>query len=175
MWRRSSGVDQLELEGAQDVFCGCVVVAVAAVSHGRGDNCGLEGGAEAGGGLLDPAVGVENQAKSGSPILGGHGEGRKDQSRVDGGTHGPADDPSAVEVHDASKVEPAFGDVGVGDIWHTDLVGGRGRRILGETIGGDRVVVVTVGPLDTVATALAVVGPQLFIKRATLLRPWRLP
>ena len=70
-----------------------------------------------------------------------HGEGGQDECRVDGGAHGPTDDPAAVEVEDAGEIEPAFVGLYVGDVGDPDLIGGSGGRRLGEAVGSDGVVV----------------------------------
>ena len=62
--------------------------------------------------------------------------------------HGPADDPTAIEVHDASQVETAFVGMDVGDVADPDLVGGTGGGQLGQAIGSNGLVVIAVSGLD---------------------------
>ena len=57
-----------------------------------------------------------------------HAPGRQDQLGVDVWVHGPADDPSAVEVHDAGQIEPTFFGGDVSDVGDPDLIGGVGGR-----------------------------------------------
>ena len=67
---------------------------------------------------------------------------------VDVWVHGPADDSTAVEVHDASLVEPAFLGGDVSDVCDPDLIGSARGGPIGQAMGGDGLVVVTVGRVD---------------------------
>ena len=157
-----AAVDQFQFEGTPEAFhCG-VVVAVAPAAHG-GDQAGrFQGRPEVPGGVLDAAVGVEEQTWRGLAVQDRHGEGGQDECRVDGRAHGPTDDPAAVEVEDAGEIEPAFVGLYVGDVGDPDLVGGSGGRRLGEAVGSDGVVVVAVGGPDAVAALLAATEAPAF-------------
>ena len=77
------------------------------------------------------------------------------QRGVDVLAHGPANEPAAVEVQDAGQIEPAFLGGNIGDVREPDLVGSSGLGSFGQAVGGDGLVVVTVGGLDPIAALLA--------------------
>ena len=150
-----AAVDQLQFEGAPEAFHGGVVVAVAPAAHG-GDQAGrLQCRPEVAGGVLDAAVGVEDQTGWGLAVQDRHGEGGEDESRVDGVAHGPTDDPAAVEIEDAGEIKPTLVGGDVGDVGDPDLVGSSGLWGFSQVVGSDGVVVVAVGGLDAIATFLA--------------------
>lgn len=72
----NAAVDQLELEGAPEAFHGRVIVAVASAVHGRDEPGGLKRSPEVGCGILDTAIGMEDQAGRGSAVQDGHRESR---------------------------------------------------------------------------------------------------
>ena len=67
-------VDQLELEGAPEAFDGGVIVAVGSAAHG-GDQAGVvEGLAIISAGVLDAAIGVEEQVGGRAAMQEGHSQ-----------------------------------------------------------------------------------------------------
>ena len=57
-----AAIDQFQLERGPEAFHGGVVLAVGAAAHGGEEARGFESGAEVGG-VLDPSVCVEQQAR----------------------------------------------------------------------------------------------------------------
>src|ERR1035438_4159177 len=79
----------------------------------------------------------------------GHPPSGQDQFGVDVFAHGPSGEAAAVQIHDASQIEPAFLGRYVSDVPEPDLVGGAGSGQVRQAIGGDGLVVVAVGGADT--------------------------
>ena len=71
-----ASVDQFQFEGAPEAFHGRVIVAVASAAHGRDEPGGLKRSPEVGCGILDTAIGMEDQAGRGSAVQDGHRESR---------------------------------------------------------------------------------------------------
>ncbi len=156
-----TSVDEFDFEGAPEAFHGGVVVAVALPAHGRKELGLGQSGSKISGGVLDTAIGVEEQLGSWLAVLERHVERGHDQRGVDPFAHGPTDDLSAVKVKDAGEVKPTFLGLDVGDVGDPDLIGCRGRWSLRQAIGHDGVVVVAVGGLDAVAALLAAAEASL--------------
>src|SRR2546423_11982866 len=141
-------VDEFQFEGAPEGFHGGVVVAAGFTAHGGQGLALSQGVTEIGAGVLAAAIGMKDQLWRRLAMSLSHVPGREDQLGVDVLVHGPADDPTAIEVHDASQVEPAFLSMDVGDVAEPDLVGRTGSGQLGQAIGSNGLVVVAVGGLD---------------------------
>ena len=71
-----AAVDQPELVGAIEAFHGRVIATVAAAAHGGDETNGLKCSPEVGCGILDAAIGMEDQAGQGSAIQVVHRESR---------------------------------------------------------------------------------------------------
>ena len=108
-------MDALALEAAEEVFGHGVVIGIALAGHALPD-------AEAGetltvsvGGVLDAAVGVEDEAGQRLAAPDGHAEGGESEICVDAVGEGVADDLLCAKVFHNSAVEPALagGDIGV--------------------------------------------------------------
>ena len=111
-------MDALALEAAEEVFGHGVVIGIALAGHALPD-------AEAGetltvsvGGVLDAAVGVEDEAGQRLAAPDGHAEGGEGEICVDAVGEGVADDLLCAKVFHNSAVEPALagGDIGNGTI-----------------------------------------------------------
>ena len=107
-------MDALALEAAEEVFGHGVVIGIALAGHALPD-------AEAGetltvsvGGVLDAAVGVEDEAGQRLAAPDGHAEGGESEICVDAVGEGVADDLLCAKVFHNSAVEPALagGDIG---------------------------------------------------------------
>src|SRR5436190_16300367 len=148
-------VDHLDFERAPKAFHGGVVIAVAFAAHGGGESGLGQSAAIIARGVLDAAIGVEKQIGRWLPVQEGHGKSTYDERGINPLAHGPADDFSAVEVHDGREVKPVLTHFDVGDICDPDLVG-RGRLgRLGQTVRSDGLVMVAVRRLQAVAALLA--------------------
>ena len=106
-------MDALALEAAEEVFGHGVVIGIALAGHALPD-------AEAGetltvsvGGVLDAAVGVEDEAGQRLAAPDGHAKGGESEICVDAVGEGVADDLLCAKVFHNSAVEPALagGDV----------------------------------------------------------------
>ena len=145
---KTAAINELQLERAPEGFHGGVVVAAGFAAHRR-QGLGLrQRVAVIGTGVLAAAVGMKHQFWWRLAMSLSHVPGREDQLGVNVLLHGPADDPTAIEVHNASQVEPAFVGMDVGDVADPDLVEGSGRGQLGQAIGSNGLVVVAVSGLD---------------------------
>ena len=101
-------MDALALEAAEEVFGHGVVIGIALAGHALPD-------AEAGetltvsvGGVLDAAVGVEDEAGQRLAAPDGHAEGGESEICVDAVGEGVADDLLCAKVFHNSAVEPAL-------------------------------------------------------------------
>ena len=144
-----TAIDEFVFEGAPEGFHGGIVVAVAFAAHGGDGLRALEGIAIVVTGVLNAAVGMKHQARGRLTMSQSHSPSGQDQFGVDVFAHSPAGEAAAVQVHDASQIEPAFLGCHVGDVPEPDLVGGAGRGQVRQAIGGDGLVVVAVGGADT--------------------------
>src|SRR5689334_19787280 len=71
---KATAVNQLEFEGAPKAFHGSVVITIAPATHGS-DEAGLtEGVTIIGAGILDAAIGMEQQVAGWSAMQKGHGQ-----------------------------------------------------------------------------------------------------
>ena len=102
-----AAIYQFELEGAPEAFHGGVVVAVGCAAHGGDETRLAERLAVIGAGILDTAIGVEQQTGGRIAVQEGHGQSFQDEGGVDALTHGRADDLAAVEVQDSGQIEPS--------------------------------------------------------------------
>lgn len=124
-------MDALALEAAEEVFGHGVVIGIALAGHALPD-------AEAGetltvsvGGVLDAAVGVEDEAGQRLAAADGHAEGGESEICVDAVGEGVADDLLCAKVFHNSAVEPALagGDIGnIADPCGVWLVKGEAAR-----------------------------------------------
>ena len=72
---KAAAIDQLQFEGGPEAFHGGVVITVAAAAHG-GDQAGLtEGLTVIAAGVLDTAIGVEEQVAWRTAVQKSHGQG----------------------------------------------------------------------------------------------------
>ncbi len=92
----------------------------------------VQSGATSLGGMLNPPVGVVDQAVRGPLTFYGHVEGLQGDLDVQGLAHGPADDLAGVDVGDGGEVEPAFSGRDVDQIGEPDLVGSFRLETSGE-------------------------------------------
>ena len=91
--------DQFVFEGAPEGFHGRVVVAVAFAAHGGLDGVFVKSLTKGVAGVLDATIAVEQEVCLRVSLCQGHVPTGQNQFGVDVGTHGPADDVAAVEVH----------------------------------------------------------------------------
>ena len=137
--------EEFVFESAPERFHGGVIVAIALAAH-----AGLEAGAAElgpvdGAGVLATAIGVMEEAWQGLTMGEGHVEGAGDEAGFEVILHGPADDFTAIEIHDAGQVKEAFAGRQVSDVRDPDLIDSRRRRALGKPVGSDGVIMVAVG------------------------------
>src|SRR5207248_11739975 len=116
-------IDQFVFEGAPERFHGGVVIAAGFAAHGGQRLALSQSVTEVRASVLAAAVGVENQRGNRLAMRQRHVPGPEDQWGVNVLVHGPADNTTAVAVHNAGQVEPAFLGVDVGDVTDPDLVG----------------------------------------------------
>ena len=116
-------MDALALEAAEEVFGHGVVIGIALAGHALPD-------AEAGetltvsvGGVLDAAVGVEDEAGQRLAAPDGHAEGGESEICVDAVGEGVADDLLCAKVFHNSAVEPALAGGDIGNIADCALPG----------------------------------------------------
>lgn len=140
-----AAVDQFGFEGAPEGFHGGVVVAVAAAAHAGDDVSGPQEGLKGATGILDPLIGMEEEARGSLAPGEGVVQGVFDQEAMEGITEGPADDFTAEAIHDGGEVSPAALGVEVGDVSDPGLVD-TGQRSKGfEAVGGDPLGMAAVG------------------------------
>ncbi len=145
----AGAVNQFEFKGAPKGFHGGIVVAIGRAAHGGHGLRPRDGLAKFQTGVLDPAIGVKEQAWCRLAMAQGHVPSGLDQGGVNVLAHGPADDAAAVEVQQSGQIEPAFAGVNVGDVGDPGLIGPGGGRGLGQQIGRDGVGVPAVGGFDS--------------------------
>jgi hypothetical protein len=137
--------EQFVFESAPERFHGGVIVAIAFAAH-AGLKAGLaELSAVSGAGVLATAIRVMEEAWRRLTMREGHLEGAGDEAGFEVILHGPTDDFTAKEIHDTGQVKEAFAGGQIGDVTDPNLIDGRRRRALGEPVGRDGVIVVTVG------------------------------
>jgi hypothetical protein len=130
-------VDEFLFKGAPEGFHGGVVIAAGFTAPG-GEGLALsQRVAKSSAGVLAAAVGMKDQLWRRLAMSLSHVPGREDQLGVAILVHRPADDPTAIEVHNAGQVKPAFLSADVGDVADPELVGSTGSGQLGQAIGGD--------------------------------------
>ena len=132
-------MDALALEAAEEVFSDGVVIGIALAGHALADAKIGKPLAVSAGGVLDAAVGVEDETRSGSAAPDGHSKGGEGEVCVDGLGEGVADDLLCAKVFHNSAVEPALagGDIGnIADPCGVWLVKGETAR---KEIGRDGV------------------------------------
>jgi len=152
---KDTAVNKFQFKGGPEAFHGGVVVAVGASAHG-GDQAGVgEDLTIITTGVLDAAIGVAEQFGRRGAMEQRHGQRVEHQGRIHAFAHGPADDFAAVEVQDGGQVKPAFLGLDRGDVRRPKLVGRGGLGRLCQAVGGDGLVVVAIGGLDTIAALLA--------------------
>ena len=100
-----------------------------------------------------------------------HVPGRQDELGVNVLVHGPTDKATAVEVHNAGQIEPAFVGANVGNVADPDLVGSSGGGQLGQAIRSNRLVMVAIGGADLEAAFGTARRCSWRVKRAMRLRP----
>jgi hypothetical protein len=122
-----------------------------------GDTVGGELGAETLAGVLDAAVGVQQEPRGASAAAtpDGHQKRHDDKPGFERGRKGPAEHAFAVGVDHHGQVEPAGAGGQIGDVGLPHLVASGDRPGLGESIGRDRAVVVGLGRARAKPAALA--------------------
>ena len=107
-------MDALALEAAEEVFGHGVVIGIALAGHALPDAETGETLTVSVGGVLDAAVGVEDEAGQRLAAPDGHAEGGESEICVDAVGEGVADDLLCAKVFHNSAVEPALagGDIG---------------------------------------------------------------
>lgn len=147
-------VNQLQFECAPEAFHEGVVIAVGSAAHRR-KRAGLgQSLAVSAGGVLDAAIGVEDEAGLGLFAQKGHAQGTQDERGVDRRAHVPAHDLARAEVHDCRDKEPALAGADIGDVANPQLVGGGRRWHFGQSVGRDGMIVVALGGGDAPAAFL---------------------
>jgi hypothetical protein len=124
---------------------GRIVPAVAVAADGRSDPPSRQCRATGLSGLLDPAVGVENQSGRGSLAFDGHVASVQGDLGMQGLAHGPADDPAGVHAEDGGEAGPAFTGRDAGQVGKPGLTGSRRFEVAGPPVGPDRTAVAAVG------------------------------
>lgn len=135
-------IDQFDFQGAPKAFHGGIVIAAGASAHARdqavvGERVPIEMTRK-----LAASVRMMDQSWCWSSLADGHGQSGEDERRIHACLHGPADQPSSVEVDDASDEQPAFIGGDVGDIRYPPLVRTRCRKILLEQVRRNRQIMV---------------------------------
>ncbi len=114
---------------------GRIVPAVAVAADGRSDPPSRQCRATGLNGLLDPAVGVENQSGRGSLAFDGHVASVQGDLGMQGLAHGPADDPAGVHAEDGGEAGPAFTGRDAGQVGKPGLTGSRSFEVAGPPVG----------------------------------------
>jgi len=135
-------VDALALEAGEEVFGDGVVAGVAFAGHALADSIALQGLTVGGGGVLDAAVGVEDESRRRFLPAHRHGERREGQLGVDAVPESVADHLFVTKVLDDGEVEPALAGGDVGDVTGPGLVGQRESEIAAQQVWRDGVCVV---------------------------------
>ena|ERR1051325_3333855 len=152
---KAGAIDQFEFQGAPEALHRGVVIAIAPAAHRR-DQTGLcEGLAVIGRGVLDSAIGMEEEVFERRVMAQSHAQRIQDQGGVDPWAHAPAHDFAAVEIENGGQVKPAFGRADVSDVADPDLFGSGGPGQLGQSIGSDGMRMIAVGRLNAPPAWLA--------------------
>src|SRR5204863_2070863 len=140
-------MDELGFERVEEAFHRRIVVAVGLSAHGRLEASALKGATIVARGILDASIGVMHETSRWPPCLYGHPQGCQRKLSAQMIAHGPADDPTAVQVHDGGEVEPALIGLDVGDVGEPYLIWcGSGEAAL-QQVRGDRQVVTAISRL----------------------------
>ena len=125
-------------EAAEEVFGNGVVIRVALAGHTLPNAKIGEALLVSTGGVLDAAIGVEDQAEVRLAATDSYLQRGKREARVNAVGEGVANDLFCAKVLHDGAVEPALVRRDVGDIANPSLVGGVKREIAREQIGSDR-------------------------------------
>jgi hypothetical protein len=145
-----AAIDELEFERAPERFHGGIVVAIGFAAHGSQRPVLLQALAELGAGILAASIRMEQELSGRRAPEQGHLPTGQDQRSVEVRTHRPADDFAAIKIHHAGQVEPAFASGDVSDIGDPRLINPVRGTQGGQCVGGDRLVMPTVGRPDPI-------------------------
>jgi len=143
------------LQSAPERFHRRVVVAITSAAHAPFNASDVERVNVVAVDILAAAIRVMEESCGGLPTLQGIGEGGQDETGMQGGRTGPADDFAAPQIEDGRQIKPAFGRFQVGDVGQPTLIGAGGSRTLGDEIGRDRLSMAAVGGLRLTSVFLA--------------------
>lgn len=116
-------VERFGFESAPERFHGGVVVAVGAATHARLDLSRTEQLAKGIAGVLDAPVRMVKEPGGRTAGANSLLQSLCDQRALKGSTAGPADDFSAVKVHDSRQIKPALGGEDISDICDPNTIG----------------------------------------------------
>lgn len=115
---------QLGFQRMEEALHWRVVQRVGPPAHRRDDGCFGQRRLVVTAGILDAAVGMLDQAGTGTLALDGHQQRRGRQLGPKMVAHGPAHDLTGVQVHDGGHVQPTFSCRNVGQVNRPGIVGG---------------------------------------------------
>ena len=150
-------IKEFIFKSAPEGFHESIIVAVGFAAHAGLDASLVELSAIFGTGVLAAAIGMMQEAlrRKRLTMFKSHLEGLEWQRGLEVFLHGPADDFTAVEVHDGREVEPSLPGRNEGNISDPDLIDATGGSSIREPVGSDRIIMTTVGGLDAEAAAPA--------------------
>ena len=96
-------------------------------------------------GILTAAIGVMYEPGLGPATAQRHFQGRLDQRFIPSGSHGIANGPTRIGIHNAREVEPPLLGLDGGDIGHPCAIGRRSGKIVLQQVRSDGIGVLTVG------------------------------
>jgi len=115
-------VDDVRLEGVEEGLHVCVVAGGAAAGHALAHSPGAEPVAKLVGGVLAPAIAVEDKTAPGIATTNRGVEGGAGEKTTSLRRQAPAKDAPGVLVHDHGQVTPMPAHGQIGDIADPDLV-----------------------------------------------------
>jgi hypothetical protein len=106
-------------------------------------------------GVLATAIGMVEQPWMRLAMSQSHLQSTGGEAGIEIILHSPADDFTAVKIHDAGEVKKALGGAQVSDVTDPDLIDGGGRWSLGEPIGRDGLIMIAIGSADSKSASAA--------------------
>ena len=129
---------QFGFKRAPEGFHDGVVVAVCFAAHAGNQSVLLERLAVGRAGILHATIGVVDDLLRPAALLHRHLQRRQWQAGFQGLLHGPADQPSTVEIQNGREVKPPFGGGQIGNVLDPDLVDAGRRGLIQEQVRRDR-------------------------------------
>src|ERR1044072_756307 len=152
---KGSPIDQFQFERAPEGFHEGIVVTTACATHAGQRLDGLQSRLISRAGILTAPTRMMDQLRGWLALPQRHLQRRQRQAGLQVLGKGPAHQPAAVAIQDASHIQPTFTSGHVGNVTDTNLVGSLQQRRTGQTIGHDGMRMLTIGSYWHKASALA--------------------